>query len=330
MVEIGKDIAKEAINGVFDKFANAKLEKAIENGNTLVVVAATAALVGPPSNNSCPNIDADTIEMVEVKTDDGIIRMVPLYKRGDLVSYRSYEGNVQAIIVQTHWDGVYEPHYTIELLAEKGKKKTGIHQVVLQPLRSTRDDFTRKMKMEPSRAQSEQKTTQNRQIFEATKRRIFAILPSLSENETTRYAAHLLSIGVDSFCKFNDVKESDLDFMVDAHRRAFLRERNKANLETTRPPQKYQPSATLVSNYLSPDEAKQEVEKWLIKYLPRLQKDDVSNYVEHFITKGFDSNDMMINIAEKDLEFMKIGHRRALWRKIETSHSLECMTQQKT
>lgn len=63
-------------------------------------------------------------------------------------------------------------------------------------------------------------------------------------------------------------------------------------------------------------EAYEEVEQWLLFYLPRLQKADVSNYCWSFIDEGFDSAEMLEELEFDDLHFMKKAHRRALIRKL--------------
>jgi hypothetical protein len=59
-------------------------------------------------------------------------------------------------------------------------------------------------------------------------------------------------------------------------------------------------------------EAYEEVEQWLLSYLPRLQKADLSNYCWSLIDEGFDSAEMLEELEFDDLHFMKKAHRRAL------------------
>ena len=66
------------------------------------------------------------------------------------------------------------------------------------------------------------------------------------------------------------------------------------------------------SNY----ECYNEVKSWLIAYLPSLQDHDTTNYCQHLMSDGFDSVEMLEELIEDDLHFMKKGHRRVLTRKL--------------
>jgi len=64
--------------------------------------------------------------------------------------------------------------------------------------------------------------------------------------------------------------------------------------------------------YLSAVDSGGEVAKWLLKFLPRLQEVDAVKYRKCLTGNGFDSSEMMNFVRKEDLDFMKIGHKRAL------------------
>jgi len=66
------------------------------------------------------------------------------------------------------------------------------------------------------------------------------------------------------------------------------------------------------NQYLSAAKANAEVKDWLARFLPRLQKEDAVTYRRHLIEDGFDSEERMRLVEEKDLHYMKIGHKRQL------------------
>ncbi|KAL7490071.1 hypothetical protein ACHAW6_015783 [Cyclotella cf. meneghiniana] len=70
-------------------------------------------------------------------------------------------------------------------------------------------------------------------------------------------------------------------------------------------------------------EKSEEVGRWILSYLPRLQKQDLQFYAKCFIADGFDSYDMLRELDVDDLDFMKKGHRRVLVRKLEVERKLD-------
>lgn len=64
--------------------------------------------------------------------------------------------------------------------------------------------------------------------------------------------------------------------------------------------------------YLTNEKSYEEVERWLLTHLPRLQKEDVVRYCGCLIEDGFDSMDMLGDVREEDLHFMKKAHKRNL------------------
>eukprot|EP00578_Thalassiosira_sp_NH16_P013116 CAMPEP_0181124652 /NCGR_PEP_ID=MMETSP1071-20121207/26602_1 /TAXON_ID=35127 /ORGANISM="Thalassiosira sp., Strain NH16" /LENGTH=962 /DNA_ID=CAMNT_0023209985 /DNA_START=207 /DNA_END=3095 /DNA_ORIENTATION=- len=58
--------------------------------------------------------------------------------------------------------------------------------------------------------------------------------------------------------------------------------------------------------------AKDEVERWLRRRLPKLKREDASAYVGHLVDDGFDSEDTLCALLAEDLSFMKKGHCRVL------------------
>jgi len=55
-----------------------------------------------------------------------------------------------------------------------------------------------------------------------------------------------------------------------------------------------------------------EVKRWLLSYLPSLQKEDLTRYINCLIEDGFDSRDMMVELTRDDIQFMKKAHQRVL------------------
>ena len=63
-----------------------------------------------------------------------------------------------------------------------------------------------------------------------------------------------------------------------------------------------------------------DMEKWLLTYLPHLKKEDLFNYCRCLEMNGFDSVDVLKFLRTDDLHFMKEGHRRALMEQITKDH----------
>jgi len=66
-----------------------------------------------------------------------------------------------------------------------------------------------------------------------------------------------------------------------------------------------------------------EVRRWVLSYLPRLQNQDLQVYIKRLISDGFDSKEMLRELSEDDLVFMKKGHKRVLTRKLEVERKLD-------
>jgi hypothetical protein len=50
---------------------------------------------------------------------------------------------------------------------------------------------------------------------------------------------------------------------------------------------------------------------WLLTHLPNLQEEDAITYFHHLLEDGFDTVDILQELLDEDLYFMKKGHRRA-------------------
>ena len=59
--------------------------------------------------------NADEVEMIEAKTEDGGSKLVPKYKKGTSVLYRSPQGIIGVLITDVHLDDLLEPYYSIKL-----------------------------------------------------------------------------------------------------------------------------------------------------------------------------------------------------------------------
>jgi hypothetical protein len=59
-----------------------------------------------------------------------------------------------------------------------------------------------------------------------------------------------------------------------------------------------------------------EVMYWLLTHLPSIQENDAISYFHHLLEDGFDNIDILKEIIDDDLYFMKKGHRRALMRSL--------------
>jgi hypothetical protein len=77
------------------------------------------------------------------------------------------------------------------------------------------------------------------------------------------------------------------------------------------------------NNSRVPQEKTEEVGRWLLSYLPRLQKQDFQFYTTRLISDGFDSKEMLKALDTADLVFMKKAHERVLSRKLEVERRLD-------
>lgn len=48
------------------------------------------------------------------------------------------------------------------------------------------------------------------------------------------------------------------------------------------------------------------VRQWLLYHLPKLKPKDVEIYTKRLVEDGFDSGEMLEEVVEDDLEFMKV------------------------
>jgi len=62
-----------------------------------------------------------------------------------------------------------------------------------------------------------------------------------------------------------------------------------------------------------------DVMHWLLTHLPNLQEEDAISYFNHLLEDGFDTVDILKELLEEDLYFMKKGHRRAMLRSISSN-----------
>ena len=56
------------------------------------------------------------------------------------------------------------------------------------------------------------------------------------------------------------------------------------------------------------------VRQWLVKFIPHLHEEDVAAYSNRLINGGFDCAESFRELHAKDLDFMKVAHRRAVVR----------------
>jgi hypothetical protein len=73
-----------------------------------------------------------------------------------------------------------------------------------------------------------------------------------------------------------------------------------------------QPPQALPAN----DKRFDEVQQWLTSYLPQLAKEDIVYYCNSLIDDGFDSLDMLGELLEDDIGFMKKAHKRVIARRL--------------
>ena len=60
--------------------------------------------------------NAEVVEMIQAKTEDGGSKLVPKYKKGTSVVYRSPHGIIGGVLIlDAHLDDLLEPYYTIKL-----------------------------------------------------------------------------------------------------------------------------------------------------------------------------------------------------------------------
>jgi hypothetical protein len=87
----------------------------------------------------------------------------------------------------------------------------------------------------------------------------------------------------------------------------------------------YPPSGKTVAQAqasLANDKRVEEVEQWLMSYLPQLNKEDAVKYCKILIDDGFDSLDMLAELIEDDIYFMKKAHKRVMSRKLFNTSTL--------
>ena len=60
----------------------------------------------------------------------------------------------------------------------------------------------------------------------------------------------------------------------------------------------------------------EEVMYWILTHLPNLQEEDAIAYFNQLLYEGFDSSDVLSEIVDEDLHFMKKGHRKGLMRSL--------------
>jgi hypothetical protein len=74
--------------------------------------------------------------------------------------------------------------------------------------------------------------------------------------------------------------------------------------------------AQVEASFAEDDTRVNEVEQWLLSHLPTLSRGDALNYCKCLIDDGFDSLDMLNELEEEDISFMKKAHRRVMSRKL--------------
>jgi hypothetical protein len=78
----------------------------------------------------------------------------------------------------------------------------------------------------------------------------------------------------------------------------------------------YPPSGNQAQAPPANDKRFEEVEQWLTSYLPQLAQEDLVHYCNSLIDDGFDSLDMLAELMEDDINFMKKAHKRVLARRL--------------
>ncbi|KAL7533680.1 hypothetical protein ACHAXR_005382 [Thalassiosira sp. AJA248-18] len=71
-----------------------------------------------------------------------------------------------------------------------------------------------------------------------------------------------------------------------------------------------------LNQFLTEEESNKEVMQWLATHLPKLRQEDAMKYCECLVEDGFDSEDILANIEEEDLHFMKKAHKRSLVQRV--------------
>ncbi|KAL7466279.1 hypothetical protein ACHAXS_006570 [Conticribra weissflogii] len=71
------------------------------------------------------------VKMVEAKTEFGSTKFVPVHQKDKIISYRSKEGIVEALIVDVHRDDLHEPYYTIRLTDGREKQTDNDHILLI-------------------------------------------------------------------------------------------------------------------------------------------------------------------------------------------------------
>lgn len=66
-------------------------------------------------------LSSETVEMIEAKTEVGGSKLVPKYRKGTSVLYKTQQDIIGVLILDVHMDDLLEPYYTIKL--PDGKEK---------------------------------------------------------------------------------------------------------------------------------------------------------------------------------------------------------------
>ena len=67
-----------------------------------------------------------------------------------------------------------------------------------------------------------------------------------------------------------------------------------------------QTSLSTPSKRQDQDNKRDVVRRWLLFHLPKLKPKDVEVYTKALMGDGFDSEEMLMEVVEEDLEFMKV------------------------
>jgi len=107
------------------------VQKASQENNTSNHHRRASGAESPMEVNSSQGGVNSGVPMVEAKTEDGRIRLVPRHEKGKIVWYKSPQGIVEALILESHLDDLHEPYYTIRLMDGREKQTDNAHILLL-------------------------------------------------------------------------------------------------------------------------------------------------------------------------------------------------------
>lgn len=262
MVEIGKELAAEGRDAAIDRYASSMLEKAIKDGNVLVVVSAIAASMQPASNalvstkksfmqpvsgiSKHATLIHEHVGNTNIKKDpDGIytddLSRVATADDGGCGYSRSHtKSDHDPTLFRASNQALAScaDNEQINLLQTKSKDHPTLVSVSNKLLVSEADNEQLILNsdkqflpttssptfvgMNDNRLSSKQHSITSAEQFAIVEQWLLSHLPQLHREDVSKYSKFLIDDGFDSIAALDVVAEEDLCFMKKGHRRLLL------------------------------------------------------------------------------------------------------------